>query len=227
MIVSHKHKFIFIKTHKTAGTSLQIALSKHCGEKDIISKLYKGDTIHLLEANGKDFQNTSVPLLKYNRRDWFQYLFRSRKQHFTEHNAISYLKRWLGNEVWNNYYKFCVERDPFEKIVSYYYWRTRDIKMSFDTFLDKHLYGLSDFHIYSDNQIVGVDKVYKYGDLDNVIAKLEHKFNFDIDMENIKAKSTYSPKNNKLDKANMTDKQKTMILNEFSNEIEHFYPQYL
>lgn len=35
MIISHAHRFIFIKTEKTAGTSLEIALSRYCGSDDI------------------------------------------------------------------------------------------------------------------------------------------------------------------------------------------------
>ena len=31
MIVSHEHKFIFLKTKKTAGTSIELALTKLCG----------------------------------------------------------------------------------------------------------------------------------------------------------------------------------------------------
>src|SRR5690554_5738319 len=37
MIVSHRHKFIFIKTKKTAGTSIELALRQICGPEDIIS----------------------------------------------------------------------------------------------------------------------------------------------------------------------------------------------
>ena len=36
MIVSHKNNFIFFKTQKTAGTSIQAALSTICGSDDII-----------------------------------------------------------------------------------------------------------------------------------------------------------------------------------------------
>ena len=37
MIISHKHKFIFIKTRKTAGTTIEYNLSKYLGSEDIIA----------------------------------------------------------------------------------------------------------------------------------------------------------------------------------------------
>ena len=37
MIASHAHRFIFLKTRKTAGTSVEIALSKACGPDDVIT----------------------------------------------------------------------------------------------------------------------------------------------------------------------------------------------
>ena len=38
MIISHKHKFIFVKTRKTAGTSVQEALERICGPDDIVTQ---------------------------------------------------------------------------------------------------------------------------------------------------------------------------------------------
>src|SRR5438874_13562449 len=37
MSISHKHKFIFIKTVKTAATSLEVFLSQHCGPDDVLT----------------------------------------------------------------------------------------------------------------------------------------------------------------------------------------------
>ena len=43
MIVSHEHKFIFLKTKKTAGTSVELALTELCGPDDVITPLTEID----------------------------------------------------------------------------------------------------------------------------------------------------------------------------------------
>ena len=37
MIISHRHKFIYLKARKVAGTSVEVALAKHCGDADIVT----------------------------------------------------------------------------------------------------------------------------------------------------------------------------------------------
>ena len=43
VLVSHRYKFIFIKTVKTAGTSIEISLSRFCGKDDVIVPFHKED----------------------------------------------------------------------------------------------------------------------------------------------------------------------------------------
>lgn len=222
MIVSHKHKFIFLKTHKTAGTSLQIALSKHCGSQDIISRIHKSDKNDLIEAGGKDEQNSDVPFSKYNSRDWFQFLIRGRKQVFTEHNNATYLKRWLGNDIWNGYYKFCFERNPIDKFLSYYFWRTRDVDQSLEEFMRSELANLSDLAIYSIDSEIVADDIFLYEHMDESINQLENRLGFEIDMSSVKAKTGY--RKNNVDEDKLSKNQKERIINCFKTETELFYP---
>jgi hypothetical protein len=43
MILSLEHKFIFLRTKKTAGTSIELALSDLCGPDDVITPLTRED----------------------------------------------------------------------------------------------------------------------------------------------------------------------------------------
>ncbi|MDX1711046.1 MAG: hypothetical protein R3316_07890 [Rhodovibrionaceae bacterium] len=40
MIVSHKHRFISVKTEKTAGTSIEAMLSPLCGPDDVVAPVH-------------------------------------------------------------------------------------------------------------------------------------------------------------------------------------------
>ncbi len=63
MIVSHQHRFVFLKTRKTAGTSVEIALSKICGPDDIISRISPEDEELRAAAGGRGPQNHESPPL--------------------------------------------------------------------------------------------------------------------------------------------------------------------
>lgn len=67
--------------------------------------------------------------------------------------------------MWKDYFKFCVERNPFDKAISLYYWRTRDAAerpglVEFLSMIDEP--SLSNAHIYSDSENIQVDRVIRY-----------------------------------------------------------------
>jgi hypothetical protein len=110
MIVSHRHRFIFMKTLKTGGTSVEIALSRICGPDDVITPLPGADERLRRESGGLSPQNFESPPLPL-------------KLH--EHIWAMNAERALGPEVWDSYLRFAVVRNPWDAVVSLYFWVTR------------------------------------------------------------------------------------------------------
>lgn len=80
MLVSHEHKFIYIKSKKTASTSVQDYLEPYC-ENGIIYR---------------------------------------RSPH--AHMPARKVRKLVGEEIWNDYLKVTTIRNPWDKMVSLYYW---------------------------------------------------------------------------------------------------------
>ena len=57
MIINHKYKFIFFKSKKVGGTSMEIALSKFTSDSDIVTKIMKDEEEALRDNLGIDNKN--------------------------------------------------------------------------------------------------------------------------------------------------------------------------
>jgi len=122
MIVSHKYRFIFLKTAKTAGTSIEIALSKFLGDDDIITPISSDDENIRRQLGYRGPQNFRSPPGKRRVSSFFSTLFRKKRKAFYNHMPALEVRALIGDEIWNGYYKFCFERNPFDRVVSLYYW---------------------------------------------------------------------------------------------------------
>ena len=114
MILSEKHRFIFIKTRKTAGTSIQTALTQVCGAQDVIAGGKKQKAQNCRKGR------FTYPLLKakalITRRPLWP-ATRGRAKHAT----ISDVTAVMGVQT-DSYFKFAFVRNPFDLVVSRFFW---------------------------------------------------------------------------------------------------------
>ena len=110
MIVSHRHRFIFIKTRKTASTSVEIALSRHCGPDDVVTPITPEDEELRARLGGVGPQNHQPPDFPVRAAN---------------HSGCRAVRAAVGCAVWNDYFTFAVERNPWDAVVSSYHYRFR------------------------------------------------------------------------------------------------------
>ncbi|MDX2265971.1 MAG: sulfotransferase family 2 domain-containing protein [Hyphomicrobiales bacterium] len=168
MIVSHEHKFIFIKTGKTAGTSVECGLSAFCGPDDIITPVSKADEALRLGRGPQNWDENVNPWWKTAGRKVGLFKGRRHKGHYYNHMPAAEIKARLGDDIWRRYYKFTVERNPWDRQISIYYWRQRDdaARPPFAEFMrNEKLARGNNFYMYSLGGAVAVDRICRYENL--------------------------------------------------------------
>lgn len=103
MILSHRHRFIFIKTPKTAGTSIEMGLRPLCGPEDVVTPLLED-----AQEGGRNYMRGPMP---------FRYA-----RDFYNHMPISLVAKYAPEAV-SSYFKFAVVRNPWDRQVSQSCWR--------------------------------------------------------------------------------------------------------
>lgn len=185
MIISHTHKFIFVKTRKTAGTSIEAALAQLCGPEDMITSDGSPRTQQgFYREHARNYDARYLPIremilqdsvlgLARSVRDWWR-----RPKYYNHIAALSAMAR-TDPTIWRGYYKFCFERNPWDKMMSFYWFVHRDKipNLDFNEYvLSKPIFRTKDQHYCSDwnrytrwNRII-VDKVYDFSDIHGGLA---------------------------------------------------------
>lgn len=175
MIVSHQYRYIFLGLPKTASTSLAIALSKYCGPDDIISKVSRKDEEVRRTLGHRGPQNELRPWHAYPLRDLlYSFLRRGRRPQYKHPRAVA-VRRYLGDAIWDSYYKFCIERNPFDRAISLYYFVKvygRPLPPINDFICMTSARQLSNWPRYTAGNRILVDHVARYEDLTTELTRL-------------------------------------------------------
>ncbi|HAC63103.1 MAG TPA: chondroitin 4-O-sulfotransferase [Cyanothece sp. UBA12306] len=186
MIISHKYKYIFLKTTKTAGTSIEISLSRFCGNDDIITPLTSIDEkirqeLGIFPQNYENYTRYLDPW-EYRFKDIGSLITEKKipqiSTTFYNHMSASRIKRGIGSKIWYSYFKFCFVRNPWDKAISRYYWNIKkQVKTeTLDESLQRHNPN-DNFEIYTMKNRIAVDYIGKYEtlmqDLETICNKLK------------------------------------------------------
>ena len=127
MILSHKHRFIFIKGIKVAGTSVEIALSQLCGPEDIITPITPADERFRLGTNGEPRNYTNSRSVE---REYIEAVraaptrrlvkVRNPPAPFGNHMSLTEVLRLVPEAA--EYRVLFVERPPYAKVMSFANW---------------------------------------------------------------------------------------------------------
>lgn len=198
MIVSHKHKFIYVRTRKTASSSLMHSLLEHAGPDDIF--FGGGDE----EWGAKNWEWG---------RDFAHWPIRAALQRgiFTPEEADKYII-------------FTVERNPWAKARSLWSFHKEDHGLSWEDWLrlssgerDKRFVG-SDWGLYTINGKLCADIILDFDQKENIskfISRLlKTPFEFGHHHKNLKRDSDYTK--------HYTPELKALVAEAYRNELETF-----
>lgn len=168
VLISYRHGFVFLRTRKTAGTSVEAALAEHAGPEDVVT----------LKAST---QNIRVPLRDWQPRDWARAAIKGRPLRFHTHMAASEVQHYVSLD---RFYTFSTDRNPWDLAVSAYQWHQHRVRTgkarpgvqptNFEDFvMSNRLDGFSSWRIYAiDDHRVAVNRIIRYDQLDEELAEV-------------------------------------------------------
>jgi hypothetical protein len=214
MIISYHRNFIYIRTRKTASSTIEGILKQHLGPDDLF--VGKGQ-IRKPRSGGRRTNKTKVEAANGETPD-----------DVSGHMNAAQIKSLVSDDFWNSCFKFTSERHPYEKAVSlanFNFGRLRshgkaeghDLSSFLDRVLESGRY--RSFDLYSINGGVVVDDFIRYESLQADIRRICDRLGIALPDE-LPRKSTAAYAIKQPAKDILSDSQKLRIFNRCREEFE-------
>jgi hypothetical protein len=167
-------------------------LSRICGAQDVITRITKEDEVLRQQLGYRAPQNSLLPFRAYRVVDWFRALRERKRRRYVNHVGAALIRRGVGEKIWSTYFKFTFERNPFDRAISDYYWRTRKPRPAICDFLHSspsHL--LSNWGLYTIDDEIAVDFVGRYENIKEHTAIVMERLGLSEKLELPRAKGSF------------------------------------
>ena len=133
MIFSRSRNFIFVRTAKVASTSLEFALSLHCGESDIVTPIGADEELQRwrLGVRPRNFADPAMEerycaIIASGDVARLRAAFATVHRHsrFWNHISAAEIRDRIGRTEWERAFKFSVVRHPYDFAVSLIYYNS-------------------------------------------------------------------------------------------------------
>lgn len=168
MLVSHTKKFIYLRSHKVAGTSIELMLEPFC----------RNDNKEPTHDSDEYISETGI----VGRR----YYGKMIKGLWDNHTLPETIIENLGENIYNNYFKITSIRNPYDLMVSLYHWRGND-NIDKNSFLD-FLKTLEDDFVITNNKIFWGEKnlfIIRYENLHEDLMTLSNTLDLNLDVSKL------------------------------------------
>lgn len=120
---------VFLKPRKVAGTSFEIALSKFAAEDSVITPISREDEITRRNLGCRGAQNYAFAYseLESDSKRFRNALYDGKMpSKFYNHIPAKLAKERLGGWAWHKSLKISIIRNPFDQLVSLYFWQNKN-----------------------------------------------------------------------------------------------------
>lgn len=203
MILSRRHGFVFIKTIKTASTSVEIFLSRLAGPEDVITYLPPADEALRRQVGAPGPQNCINPGWK---RRLLRLAGRSRQDatYFLHHNISAADLRILLGAEWDSLRSFTIVRDPFDRAISKFFNdhkheaipRLHQKRPHKDADINAYIRAMPDtdltnWHLYTEGDRPLVTDILRYERLTDDLARVLGDMGIDLPVSLPRAKGSW------------------------------------
>ncbi len=204
-IVSYSRNFIFVKTKKTAGTSLEVFLARICGKEDVITPI--------------------VPPNPDHKPQNFQRLF---GKSFENHMDAVDIRALVKRDFFDRAFKFCFERHPVDKSISQFAMllnspahQREGRPETWDEYVERGNFP-TNHQMYTDSSgALLVDRVFKYEEMGQALVEIGERCGVSLAKLDVWEKSGFRKNVPTLEEVRANPSQYRRIMDAFNETLKH------